>query len=105
MDSEDEATGRPLARRPTNRASLQVWFQPVARLSGVVSLVSVSDRIDSDGTNMDDYERVDLAMEYAATRHLTPYVRLENLLDEDYEEVSGFTTPGFSGVGGLRATW
>lgn len=51
---------------------------------------------------MDDYERVDLSLEYRATRHLAPYVRLENLLDEDYEEVNGFTTPGFQGVVGVR---
>jgi outer membrane cobalamin receptor len=28
-------------------------------------------------------------------------LRVENLLDEDYEEVNGFTTPGANGAVGL----
>jgi vitamin B12 transporter len=52
---------------------------------------------------MDDYERLDLAARYRLARHLEPYLRIDNLLDEDYEEVNGFTTPGRVLVLGLRA--
>lgn len=104
-DTEDEGTGEPLARRPKHRCTLQAAFQPVARISSTVTLVAVQDRIDSDGTAMDDYERVDLTTEYAVNAHVYPYVRIENVLDQDYEEVSGFSSPGFTAIGGVRANW
>ncbi|HUO85586.1 MAG TPA: hypothetical protein VM534_10780, partial [Thermoanaerobaculia bacterium] len=33
---------------------------------------------------------------------LTPWVKLENLLDEEYEEVRGFPAPGRRAIVGLR---
>ena len=57
-------------------------------------VTSLSDRIDSSGDPMDDYERVDLSVRYAALPWLRPFARIENAFDEDYEEVPGYTTPG-----------
>ena len=65
----------------------------------------MSDRVDSDGTSMDDYELVELGLRWAATDLLTPYLRIENVLDQDYEEITGFTTPGLTVVGGVRMAW
>ena len=57
--------------------------------------------IDSDGTEMDDYERLDLSAEYELTPRLTPYLRVENLFDQDYEEVPGYTARGITALVGL----
>lgn len=105
MDSEDKGTGKKLARRPEHRATVEARYQPTTRLSTTATLVAVNDRIDSDGSPMDNYERIDLGVEYAYNRHVYPYARIENLLDQDYEEVNGFSNPGFTGVGGVRAEW
>jgi len=70
--------------------------------AAAASAGAVRDRIDSDGSEMDDYVRVDLSLEYRWRGWLTPYLQVENLLDEDYEEVNGFTTPGLSVYAGLR---
>ena len=101
-DTEDLDTGLQLARRPKNRLSLTGTFEPVERFQGSASLVAVRDRIDSDGTEMDDYERLDLSLEYQIRPWLAPYVQLENVLDADYEEVNGYTAPGFVGFLGIR---
>ncbi|MDA0577833.1 MAG: TonB-dependent receptor, partial [Verrucomicrobia bacterium] len=104
-DSEDEQTGAPLARRPKQRYTVQAWYQPVTRLNTSLALVAVRERLDSDGTDMDDYTRVDVMAEYALLASVYPYVRIENVFDEDYEEVNGFSSPGFTGIGGVRVVW
>jgi vitamin B12 transporter len=101
-ETEDLASGQPLARRPEHRGTLVASYRPTDRWQSTASVIAVADRIDSDGTPMDEYERVDLAVEYRLGGHLRPYARVENLLDRDYEEVTGFTTPGRVVVLGLR---
>ena len=98
---EDEATGDPLARRPKNRTTAVAQLQPTERFTAAVMAAFVSDRIDADGTVMDDYTKVDLHLSYSLA-WLRPFVRIENLLDEDYFEVPGFVTPGRTIVAGLR---
>ena len=99
-DTEDSATGRQLARRPENRSTLDLYFRPLPRLSGSATLIVGSGRIDSDGSEMDDYQRLDLSLSYQL-RGFEPYLRVENLLDDRYEEINGFTTPGSLAVVGV----
>lgn len=99
--TEDQATGSPLARRPKNRTTAVAQLQPTDRFTAAVMAAFVSDRIDSDGATMDDYTKVDLHLSYSLS-WLRPFVRIENLLDEDYFEVPGFVTPGRTIVVGLR---
>ena len=101
-DSEDRETGLQLARRPRNRWTLLAAFDPGGRLRGTVSVVAVDHRIDSDGTRMDNYQRVDLRVELRALPWLTPYLLLHNLLDQQYEEVTGYTTPRLTAFLGVR---
>ncbi len=101
-ETEDLATGLPLARRPKHRSTLDLYFRPAPRLRGSASLIAVADRIDSDGSALDDYQRLDLSLGYELEGgHLEPYLRVENLFDEEYEEIDGFTTPGALAVVGL----
>ncbi|MYB17458.1 MAG: TonB-dependent receptor [Holophagales bacterium] len=99
--TEDEATGNPLARRPKNRTTAVAQLQPTDRFTAAAMVAFVSDRTDSDGAVMDDYTKVDLHLSYILS-WLRPFVRIENLLDEDYFEVPGFVTPGRTFVVGLR---
>lgn len=100
-DTEDLATGRQLARRPEHRSVFDVFYQPLERLRGSASLLVVRDRIDSDGTDLDDYERVDLTLHYRASSNFEPYLRVENLFDQDYEEINTFSNPGLQAALGL----
>ncbi|HEX7183597.1 MAG TPA: TonB-dependent receptor [Thermoanaerobaculia bacterium] len=102
-DSENLTTGLQLPRRPKNRGSLFLAFRPIEPLTGTLLLIVVKDRIDSDASPLDDYERVDLSLSYDIGNRLTPYLRIQNLLDEDYEEVRGFTSPGITPAIGVKA--
>ena len=99
--TENKATGNLLARRPKNRTTAVAQLQPTDRLGGALMAAFVSDRIDSNGAVMDDYTKVDVHLSYARSV-LKPFVRVENLLDEDYFEVPGFVTPGRTVVVGLK---
>jgi vitamin B12 transporter len=105
-DSEDLATGRPLPRRPDHRSSVNLSFKPSARLTGSATWIWVQQRIDSDGSPMDDYHRLDLHLELRLPParpgvQLNPYFKVQNLLDEDAAELNGFTTPGIQAALGL----
>ena len=103
-DTEDRATGLPLPRRPKQRTTLVARFAPTKTLDGAAIITAVSDRIDSSGLEMDDYERLDLSVRWAALTWLRPFARIENALDKDYEEVQGFTTPGVTFFLGVTLT-
>ena len=79
-------------------------FAPTKTVDGAAIVTSVSDRIDSSGLDMDDYTRLDLSVRYAALPWLQPFARIDNALDEDYEEVPGFTTLGRTYFIGFRLT-
>lgn len=101
-DSEDRATGEPLARRPEHRAAAALLWDPAGRWDGSLSAYAVRDRVDSDGSELADYERLDLTVGYELSRAFTAYAKVENLLDDDAAEVGGYTTPGAVASVGLR---
>ena len=103
MDTEDLTSGLPLPRRPEGRGVLELFFKPTERLRGVATVLAVRDRFDVGGVAMDDYERVDLVVHYRVSERWEPYIKVENLFDEDYQEVPGFLTPGSVAVVGLGA--
>lgn len=51
---------------------------------------------------LDDYLLVTAAASYEVRPGVTVYGRIENLLDEDYQEVFGFETAGIAAYGGVR---
>jgi vitamin B12 transporter len=101
-DSEDGATGRLLPRRPRHRAVVAGDWSPARRLRVHAVLVAVRDRIDFDGARLSDYERLDAVLDRDLTPRIGAYLRVENLLDADLEEVAGYTSPGATAILGLR---
>ena len=51
---------------------------------------------------LDSYTLVNLSGSYRLSEQFSLYGRLENLLDENYEEVLGFQSPGFAAFAGVR---
>ena len=101
-ETEDLSTGAPLARRPERRSTVGLSMDWAERWSLAADVIAVADRIDVTGEAMDDYERVDLALRYRLSERVRPFARLENLLDADYSEVPGYTTPGATVVVGAH---
>ncbi len=56
----------------------------------------------SEIVELDSYFLVDLTLQYQLSKSTSVFARGSNLLDEDYEQVYGYQTPGIAGYVGLR---
>lgn len=109
LDARDLETGQLLLRRAEEKANLLVAVYPadfVLQFTGRY----VGERIDLDPLTFerawnDDYFVADLALRWNAAERLSPYGRIGNLADEDYEEVLGFPSPGRTWALGLEVRW
>ncbi|MDX1581746.1 MAG: TonB-dependent receptor, partial [Alphaproteobacteria bacterium] len=54
---------------------------------------------------LDDFVLVSLTGSYRLTPWLEAFGRVENLLDEDYEQIFSFRSPGIGAYAGLRLSW
>jgi vitamin B12 transporter len=106
-DAEREA----LPRRPHFLYDLSFWARPFNRLSADVVVNAASgvpdgfDFVGADGVlrigERDGYTKVDLALSYAASRRYKLHLKIQNLLDERYEEVKGYPAPGRTFLAGV----
>jgi len=112
LDATQDTSGSDIVevRRPKNTASLRTDF--------TFAKGNISAAVVYNGKQWDDFfppfplpqERVtlqgftlvNLSASYRLTDKVILTARAENLLDEDYEEVFGFSSPGFRLHGGLR---
>ncbi len=105
-DTENETTGKELARRPKNKGSIAVGLD--FDRAGIVLSVDYVGKRWSDSKNtkrLDSYTRVNLAASCIVTGNWTVFGRIENLTDEEYEEVKGYGTAGRSYYAGVKATF
>ncbi|MEE4277392.1 MAG: TonB-dependent receptor [Halieaceae bacterium] len=72
------------------------------RLRYGLQLRAVYDTLDTQGGDADDYLLVDANVSYRVTSALLAYARLENALDEDYQEVPSYNTAGRTAFAGIR---
>jgi len=89
--------------RPRHLGNLGLNWHPMAdRLVLGLYLRVSRDAEGLAGESLDNYEVVDFTASYALLEGLEIYGRVENLLDEDYEEVPTYNTSGAAGYAGLR---
>jgi vitamin B12 transporter len=100
--------GEELLRRPRNSGSVSLELTP-KRWTIVAGGRFVGERQDEDfvfGINRDPaYQYVFVNASYLATKNVTPFVRIQNALDQQYQEVLGYSALSRSATGGLRITW
>ena len=79
------------------------------RLDVYTSYSHVGARIDDDfatfpatRVQLDDYALVRIAASYAVSERISVFARVENVLDQGYQDVFGFDTPGFGTYAGIR---
>jgi vitamin B12 transporter len=97
QDTEDRAMGTPLLRRPKEKAALAIdrKFSSGA-WAGADWFVS-GDRLDVGNQRLPGYGVLSLRGGFPVTASLNLELRLENLLDRDYEPAAGFNSAGRSG--------
>jgi outer membrane cobalamin receptor len=107
-ESSDTGIGEPLVRRPRNSGSLSIAVTP-KRWSLVVGGSFVGERQDADFTfgitRNPGYQNVYASASYDIARHFTPILKVENLLNERYEEVLGYQALSRAVLGGVRIHW
>ncbi|MEW6067680.1 MAG: TonB-dependent receptor [Nitrospirota bacterium] len=105
LDTEDKETGNMLPRRPRDKFNISLCMLR-SDFSFDISYTYVGKRYD-DTENTEElspYNLVNLSGSYNLSKNLSVFGRIENLLDEDYEEAEGYGTYGFSVFGGVRVT-
>ncbi len=109
--AEDKQSGERLIRVPRDRASVSAKWRPVQKLnlsSSVRYVGAFDDRYFDLGMFAVQDVRVassvvvDMAGAYQVSERVQLFGRIDNLLDEDYEEIAGYGTAGLSAYGGVR---
>lgn len=110
-DSQDDATGAALLRRPKNIGTVTLLFTPTERLRAQLQWRGYSSRFDNDfstGTptrvSLGGYGLLYLTGSYQLSERVELFARIDNLLDKEYEEVYGFGTFGAAAYGGVKVT-
>lgn len=109
LHTEDISTGKELLRRPRHSGgfSLSVSKGP---LDVLLSSTLIGERLDNDfggplGEHFNSsYSRYDLSITYHIGEPYEAFFRLGNILDEKYDEVAGYPSPGISTMAGVRVT-
>lgn len=109
--------GQPLLRRPTHSGSVSVGYTR-DRLSAAATLFVKGDSVDRDFSRpgsprvtLPGYEKLDLSVAYTLFRDvvglqdITWKTRFQNLLNERYEEVFGFSSPRLSVLTGIEVRY
>ncbi|ABM05027.1 TonB-dependent receptor, plug [Psychromonas ingrahamii 37] len=91
METND-GNGNELARRPKHAASINANYKYTPELSANIGARYVGKRLDSDDSTLSSYTVVNISTAYQIQEHITLSARIENALDKDYQEVSGFNT-------------
>jgi vitamin B12 transporter len=107
-ESSSTGVGEPLLRRPRNSGSLSIAVTP-KRWSLVTGASFVGERQDDDFTfgvtRNPGYQNIYASASYDLAKHFTPVLRVDNLLNERYEEVLGYQALSRGIMGGLRIHW
>ena len=107
-ESSDTGLGEPLVRRPRNSGSLSIAVTP-KRWSLVVGGSFIGERQDADFTfgvtRNPGYQNIYAGASYDIAKHFTPMLKVENLLNERYQEVLGYQALSRGILGGVRIHW
>ncbi|HPC47979.1 MAG TPA: TonB-dependent receptor, partial [Deltaproteobacteria bacterium] len=111
--TEDRETGNDLLRRPKHKAGLDANWKVSDTFGIRLDIRHTGARDDeyydtstwsSRRVRLDPYTLVNIAWWYEPDRKTRFWVRIDNLLDEDYEEIWGYQTPGIGVSAGVGVT-
>lgn len=106
LDTNEEATSKPLLRRPRNSGSVVLTWRSGAVDTSLVTLrsggrddilpIAPFERVNDRG-----YTTLDANVQMHFER-ITPYVKIENATDTKYQEVRGYPSPRRRAIVGVR---
>jgi len=104
LTEAEDGQGQSLARIPRHKGDLALTVDPVGPWTSSIMLRYNGEEEDNFGV-VDAWTRVDVSAQYTLSSSLKVYMRAENLLNESYQQVFGYGTPGRSANVGLRASF
>ena len=108
-DAKDKETGEQLLRRPKHKANLTFNLRLFKKANANLFIIYVGKRLDlfpyPTITEAPAYTLFNLAASYQLSKNIEVFGRIDNLLDQDYEAVLGYGTPGRSAYIGIKATY
>jgi len=109
LEAKDKETGNPLLRRPTDKFTASLNYGFLKKGSIHLSFIYTGERDDKDFSTwpypqitLPGYALFNASFSFDLSTNIQIFVRLDNLLDEEYEDILGYGTPGFSAFGGVR---
>ena len=110
-NSTDKSTGRERIRNPRHRVGVDAGWRFAPGFKSTLSINHVGEQDDNDYSlpeaeqqvTLQRYTKIDVTLAYRVSDRYEIYGRIENLLDEDYEEIVDYGVPGLGGFVGLRA--
>ena len=110
LEAENRITGQPLLRRPRHSAAVDVLRDVQVRLTLGVGVRIVSDRQDVHARTFatiagEDFSVVRLHAQWRLAPRWQLRGRIENALNERYEEIHGFPQPPWGAFVGLEREW
>ena len=101
VDARDGG-GEALIRIPRHSGDLSLDYDAGGAWSGRLLLRHNGAERNYGVGSIEDWTRLDLTARYRISDRLELFARLENLLDEHYQQILGYGTPGRSGSVGMR---
>lgn len=106
FNNTETADGQSRPYRPEHLANLGLSWRTLADTLVLGAAWRLSqDAEDVDGSQLDDYQLLELSASYQLLPSLQLFGRLENALDEDYQEVPTYNTSGAAGYAGVKYTF
>lgn len=109
-EAKNTETDEYLLRRPKDKFTARLDWEFLERANIHISMIYVGEREDlfwQDWTptpvTLESYTLLNAAGFYDLFESLQLFLRLDNILNADYETIKGYGTPGFSIFGGIRA--
>ena len=103
LEAVDAATGVQLDNRPENRATFDISWAATRKLNVGAQVIYNGDETESFGSPLESFVLLNLRTDYELSDAFTLFARLDNAVDSDYVDNSGFNTAPISAFGGVRA--
>jgi vitamin B12 transporter len=108
-ETRNEDTGEKLLRRPRDKFVAKFNYNFLRRGHLAVNLIHIGEREDlffedfqSTRVTLGSYTLLNLAAAYDVIPSLQVFLRMDNILNQEYEMIKGYGTPGFSVYLGFR---
>jgi vitamin B12 transporter len=108
-EARDKVTNQYLLRRPKRKLTVRMYYDFSRKAHLTLSLLYMGKREDMEWSGwisqrvvMPSYTLLNASIVYDMTDETQIFLKLENLLDEEYEMIKGYGTAGFSLYGGLK---